>query len=84
MEIRQIVLISVVALVLLIFLLVRRKPHARLLISEYTDKDAYFFEIFTPLEDLKKHRYIRVEIVKQRYLEESPENRESYNDYNEG
>ena len=46
-------------------------------IDEYTNKDAYRMLYFTPLEDLKKHRYVILKVETQKW------DRESYDAYEE-
>lgn len=40
-------------------------------IDEYTNKDAYRLLYFTPLGDLKKHRYLVLKVETQKWDEES-------------
>lgn len=53
------------------------KPSGLMHIDEYTNKDAYRMLYFTPLEDLKKHRYVILKVETQKW------DRESYDAYEE-
>ena len=47
------------------------KPNGLFHIDEYTNKDAYRMIYFTPLGDLKKHRYLVLKVETQKWKEES-------------
>lgn len=47
------------------------KPNGLMHIDEYTNKDAYRMLYFTPLDDLKKHRYLILKVETKKWDEES-------------
>lgn len=46
-------------------------PNGLLHIDEYTNKDAYRMIYFTPLGDLKKHKYLVLKVETKQWAEES-------------
>ena len=47
------------------------RPNGKMHIDEYTNKDAYRMLYFTPLGDLKKHRYLVLKVETQKWPYES-------------
>ncbi len=54
------------------------RPHGMLHIDEYLDKDVYRMLYFVPLEDLKKHRRLRLKVEVQKWESDSEDYMEDY------
>ena len=54
------------------------RPHGMLHIDEYLDKDVYRMLYFVPLEDLKKHRRLRLKVEVQKWESDSEDYMEGY------
>lgn len=70
--IREILIIVILVLISIeqgILIYKHLKPHGVLHIDEYRDKDVYRMLYFVPIEDLKKHRRLRLKVETQTWNE---------------
>ena len=77
----KVIFIIVAVLVILeqLYLIYRNlRPHGMLHIDEYLDKDVYRMLYFVPLEDLKKHRRLRLKVEVQKWESDSEDYMEDY------
>ena len=72
------IIIAVFVLEQVILLVRSVKPHGMLHIDEYTNKDLYRMLYFVPLDDLKKHRRLRLKVEVQKWPSEYGDNMEDY------
>ena len=77
----KVIFIIVAVLVILeqLYLIYRNlRPHGMLHIDEYLDKDVYRMLYFVPLEDVKKHRRLRLKVEVQKWESDSEDYMEDY------
>lgn len=77
----KVIFIIVAVLVILeqLYLIYKNlRPHGMLHIDEYLDKDIYRMLYFVPLEDLKKHRRLRLKVEVQKWESDSEDYMEDY------
>lgn len=77
----KVIFIIVAVLVILeqLYLIYKNlRPHGMLHIDEYLDKDVYRMLYFVPLEDLKKHRRLRLKVEVQKWESDSEDYMEDY------
>ena len=65
--------IAVLILIILVLIFLHRliRPNGMLHIDVYTNKDSYRMLYFTPLDKLKKHRYLILKVETQQWPNES-------------